>query len=505
LWFYLKGRLVLSKNADEAIPGLEEMFSEVNDGLLAKGASEGEGAKLLSWLVLEDTIELEIESPGIVRPHDALLRLKNQIGKQLGRKYRLGVRQSFIDEYTIEFSVPHTPEETIEIPFAESAEIKDGRCRLIIHNVTEEMIKTNYIDRMINLTKEKIDAQDYQGKGEHWEQIWRSPERELVYSADPTEEMVKKGWIKQGPTKGKWFFRSEITKIMRTMERIAIEEVLEPMGFQEIVASHMVPFDIWIRTGHMQGSPNEFYYVSEPKTRDADIWERFMDRVKITREVDRDSLAELVTTPKAGLCYAQCPVIYWSLRGETVSEESLPIKIYDRTANSCRYESGGRHGMERVDEFHRLEPVYIGTEEQLIEIKNLMMERYKHVFNNILELEWRMAWVTPFYMQQSGAFGVEDDEEKVKGTVDFESYMPYRGNREESEWLEFQNFSIVGDKYTSAFNIKAQKSKLWSGCSGIGLERWTAAFLAQWGLDPEKWPEGFRKRFGEMPKGIEIL
>jgi len=32
-----------------------------------------------------------------------------------------------------------------------------------------------------------------------------------------------------------------------------------------------------------------------------------------------------------------------------------------------------------------------------------------------------------------------------------------------------------------------------------------SAFLGQKGLDPENWPEAFRKRFGEMPKGIRFL
>ena len=114
------------------------------------------------------------------------------------------------------------------------------------------------------------------------------------------------------------------------------------------------------------------------------------------------------------------------------------------------------------------------------------------MFNEILELEWRMAWVTPWYLEQSGQVseGSEEENEKVngndtngdkvklKGTIDFEAYLPYRGTRAESEWLEYQNLSIIGDKFIDSFNIKTQRGELWSGCSGIGLERWAAVFLA---------------------------
>jgi seryl-tRNA synthetase len=204
------------------------------------------------------------------------------------------------------------------------------------------------------------------------------------------------------------------------------------------------------------------------------------------KEIQQDELKKNLATPTSGLCYAQCPVIYWSFKGKTISEESLPVLVYDNTAISSRYESGGRHGIERVDEFHRIEPIYIGTSKQLINLRDKMLECYKHVFNDIFDLEWRMAQVTPWYIQQAGEIGDENTQDT--GTIDFEAYMPYRGDRKKSEWLEFQNLSILGDKYIKAFNIKAQKSALWSGCSGIGLERWTTAFLAQKGLDPEHWP-----------------
>jgi len=119
-----------------------------------------------------------------------------------------------------------------------------------------------------------------------------------------------------------------------------------------------------------------------------------------------------------------------------------------------------------------------------------------------------MATVTPFYQQQAGDIFDEDKADKdIKvGTIDYEAWLPYRGNRDESEWLEFQNISIVGEKYIDAFNIKHQKGdQLWSGCTGIGLERWIAVFLAQHGFDTDNWPEEFKKYLPEIPKPLKFL
>ena len=369
----------------------------------------------------------------------------------------------------------------------------------------EEGLRDNWMDRAVALVQEKVRRQTYEGKEQFWSLLSSSPAREPLFRSDPTEEMLKRHWVRSGPTKGKWFLGPTAAHLLRTMERVAVEEVLRPLGFQEVVQPHHDSFDILLRTGHLEGLPGEFYYVCEPKTRDPAAWERFTDLVKITRRVPEEELARLVTRPTAVSCYAQCPTTYWWLSGRTLASESLPLKIFDRAAVSNRYESGGRHGLERVDEFHRIEPVFLGAREELLALREQLLARYRHVFDDVLELEWRTAWVTPFYLQQSGRVGVEDAEARVKGTIDFEAYLPYRGTREQSEWLEFQNLSIVGEKYTKAFSIKAQKGELWSGCTGIGLERWLTAFLAQKGLDRSGWPAEFQRYAGELPSDVRFL
>jgi seryl-tRNA synthetase len=513
--FELKGKLILNRSTSaetfEALPAFQQALDgfvkDANETVLTKGAPSDSGATITQWSLDNNSVNLTISSGQYVRPHDALFRLKKQFGEVFGKEYKLGVRSVIAENYNIEFPITQKPLRDVKVPFVTKLEIDTNEmvCRINFQNLDEEFLRENYIDRIIRLIHTKLANQYYEGKGEHWEKMWSSEPRDHIGSKDPTEEMLKLGWLKQGPTKGKWYYQPQFTKILRAMEKIALDEILIPLGFQEVMQSHLVPFDIWLRTGHMEGSPNEFYYVSEPKTRDEQSWENFKDHISVTRQVPEDELKELITPPRMGICYAQCPGLYWSFQGKVLADTDLPILIYDRTANSNRYESGGRHGIERVDEFHRLEPIYIGTPEQLINLREKMIECYKHVFNDILELEWRMAWVTPWYMEQSGQLVESDGDEKIKGTIDFEAYLPYRGPRETSEWLEYQNLSIIGDKFIKAFNIKSQHGELWSGCSGIGLERWSAVFLAQKGISPADWPQTFKDAVGELPKGIKTL
>lgn len=418
--------------------------------------------------------------------------------QELGRKHRFGIKDISLHEYRVCFDLDKEPLKEIAVPFGKLA-VDGKKAELFYQELGFDAVKNHYVEREMALVKEKAERHHYEGKAETHVIVREAKRREPAWDRDPTDEMLKAGWITRGPTKGKWVYMPPFTALARAMEQIIIEEFIRPMGFQEVMATNVINEDIWLKTGHLAGMPMEIYYVREPLTRNPEAWELVIDEIKVTRKVPHQRFnAMLKDAPVYGLTYAQCPVIYWGLRNKVFKE--LPVLIFDRTQNSFRYEAGGRHGLERVDEFHRIEPIFIATPEQCLELRKKMMALYERIFDHILELEWRAANVTPFFLQHAG----KEHEEQAKeiGTIDFEAWLPYRGGRDK-EWLEFQNLTVVGDKYAKAFNLKARKGEVWTGCTGICLERWAVAFLAQKGMDPRKWPAGFREYMDEVPKTIE--
>jgi len=125
-------------------------------------------------------------------------------------------------------------------------------------------------------------------------------------------------------------------------------------------------------------------------------------------------------------------------------------------------------------------------------------------------LEWRWAWVTPWFLVHAGEIEEETKEIDINqpGTIDFEAWLPYKGDRkEQNAWLEIGNISIHGTKYTSSFKIKHQvKDKIiWTGCSGFGVERWLLSFFAQKGFDPDNWPKKVREFITRPPSSIRTV
>ncbi|MFC1454538.1 serine--tRNA ligase [Candidatus Undinarchaeota archaeon] len=500
--FELKGSLTLTKPIEKKV--IEPLIKEANKTIMKKGASAGNGSKVDSFSISGKELKLEISSDRYVRAHDGMLRLRKFIAEKIGREHKVGIRDVKIAEYKISFDVESAPEKDLKFPLVDKISFSGKKCTVLLKKIDEEFLQKNYIDRIINLVNEKTQP-DYGGKTEHWELLWQSGKKKHVWDNDPTVEMEKLGWIQRTKSRGQWIFGPTPSKLMRVMEQIVLEEVIIPMGFSEMFFPKLVTWDVWAKSGHAKGIYPEAYYVCPPQTRDADFWEEVSDHFKITGEVDTKTIKTKIKEPIGGMCYAQCPPFWPYVDGKTLAKENLPLKVFDRSGTSMRYEGGGIHGIERVDEFHRIEIVWMGTPEQTAKIHQEMHDRFQDIFKNILDIEARTAWVTPWFLAQEGSTKLADDKKKI-GTIDFEAYMPYRGSREDSEWLEFQNASNNGPKYPDAFNVKAQGNPdLWSGCVGVGLERWLAVFTAQKGLDPKNWPESFKKRFGKMPDALNFL
>ncbi len=495
--FRLKANLKCSGSLSETVSSSEitEFVRDCNEDLLKKGAPPGCGAEIVWWNVAGEKIELKIVSDRFVRAHDALLRLKNELGKFLG-KHRIGIRGMEIEDY--EIAMDWGEELKIKkLPFVKEIKQEEGWLKLFL-DVDEFSLEKRIPDRIIRLLEEKEEAERWKGKKEHWELLFESNKKSFYFDKDPTEEMIKRGWIKHAAGRGQYVYGPQATKIFRTLEKILLDEVCKPLGYEEMIFPKFVTWDVWKRSGHAKGIYPEAYYVCTPKTRDPEYWEDVMDYYKVTNEVPLDMIMGKIENV-GGMCYAQCPPFWVFPQGETIPDEILPINVFDRSGTSYRYESGGLHGIERLDEFHRVEIVWIGKKEQVIEHSKLLQEKYRRIFDDVMDIEWREAWVTPWFMAQEGKTGLA--ELKEVGTMDYEAVLPYSG-----KWLEFQNVSVNGDKYPKGFNVKLQSGDdLWSGCSGVGLERWAAVFLAQKGLDTDKWPAKFSSIVGELPEVFRFL
>ncbi|HUU76777.1 MAG TPA: serine--tRNA ligase [candidate division Zixibacteria bacterium] len=517
--FKLRGKFPVDAEAK-----IKEWLKELRK-ILEKGIKEEEIqeiSQVKKWEIIpisnnEDEFDLTVTSGRVLPPHHALLRMRKFFSEKFGKEYRLGISGVEIKSYKIEVDIPNRPAKEFTLPFVKSIKFSENTAKLILDkDIPIDFIEKGTIDRIVKLVKNKILEEIIRGKDEHHMVIWETEQKKPIVNENPTDLMITDGWIQRTSYRNQWIFGPAISALTEALKQIMIDEIYNPLGFKNMIFPKLVPWEVWKRSGHLSGIYQggfEPYFICTPKTADPEYWEEIADYFRITLEVEPEKIMEKLRPPIGGLSFAQCPPFWSYLQGKTIADDSFPIFVYDWSGPTYRYESGAAHGFERVDELHRIETLYIGFPEQIKKVAQDLRVLFRKVIGNILDLEFREAWVTPWWSSQEGKGEAEEEKDIAElpifnqiGTIDMEIYTPYRGTRQESNWLETQNISILGNKYAKGFTVKSQSgNELWSGCGGGSFERYISAFVAQKGTNPEFWPKKLLKYIDKLPTGPKFL
>lgn len=504
--FLLNGTITFNKNAEEAKKDIDNFIKKANNELLLRGVKEGEenkGAKITNWDIEDNLLHLQIKSGNKVRSHDGLLRIKNPLTQLLGKKYHLGIRSLHIDSYKI--AIPTGEGKySIDIDLAKNLpqiadlQIDNNEVNITINNIDESEIKKQSVNRVIkHITAKKEDeiaenediADNEQDltfkvtKQTPGEIIAKSPEFETFFKGDVTEKAIELGWIKTFPGRGQWFYGPQMTSLQRAFEDILIEKIVDKLGFEECLFPKLIPIPTMDKMRYLDGLPEGMYYCSAPK-RNPETFEKFKNELAINREIPMDLLKSGLKDPSYVLSAAQCEPFYEFLSHEVIDEKDLPIKFYDKSGWTYRWESGGAKGIDRVHEFQRIELVWVDKPEETNKIRDETL-KLSHNLATELELEWYTEiGDDPFYL--------EGRKVESRG-IEFPDVPKYEMRLKvprQKKGVAVVSANVHGTHFIQGFSIKeAHQHKIWTGCTGFGLTRWLFGFLAQKGFDKENWPK----------------
>jgi seryl-tRNA synthetase len=532
--FTLKGEIIFSKDVEEARNDIEEFIKQANDEIFPKGVPEGQkqdASKIVNWDLNGNTLNVEIVSGRRGRAHDAVLRIKKPLTQLLGKKYHIGVRKIIAKEYEIEIPVSKEPEvdettgiikvgeidlgatvidKVMDMPYVSDSSIVKNKLIIKFEELNESELRKHVVDRVLKFIKESVpktgeveptleevtqpsDILTRQvTKIEPGTVIASSQKQKFFFEGDPTEEAAKLGWVKKFSGRGQWFYAPPLVALQRALEEIVLEKLVYKMDFDECLFPKLIPIPIMDKMKYLEGLPEGMYYCSAPR-RDPETFNRFRDELAIKREVPIDLLKAGLKDPSYVLAPAQCEPFYEFLSHQVVDEKELPIKFFDRSGWTYRWEAGGAKGLDRVHEFQRIELVWLATPEETEKIRDMTVD-ISHKIADELELEWYTeVGDDPFYLEGRK---VEDRGIEFPDVPKKEMRLVVPG---EKKGVAVVSANIHGTHFVEGFSVKeTHNHRIWTGCTGIGVTRWVFGFLAQKGFDPENWPEDVKERFKKV-------
>ncbi len=511
----LKGCFELSGVIPEGgLSDVEKFLEETCGKLFLRGVPSGreeEGARLVRWNLDGEKICVEIESGRYVRAHVAFVRLRNSLAGFLGPRFGVSVRGSRVTEYVLEFELDREPLEPVSVLFAKNIRFDGKRVTVFLEELDDVALERNYPDRIINRIREKVSRQYLSGKREFTRTVRRCVKGFDRYklSEDPTDLAVKLGWVKEYPAAGVWQIMPPMAALIRAMEYIIVDKVARPLGFQEVLLPRLIPLEVEYKKGHF-GIANEIIWACPPISRDPKDFEDLIDYVEITGgPPPAEMLKEKVRAPIYGLSYAQCEPFYEMFSKEIVDLDVLeeePIRFFDRNGPTYRWESGGLKGLERLNEFHRVEFVFMSTPEKCIELRDAVLEKTEKIVTDVMDLDYRIDATTAVYLEHAGKIGEIEEGDFVK-TYDLTVILPFQTRSRPEAELEIASFHVHTDFYAKRFHFKDKKRRtIFTGCAGLGPSRFAYAFLVRYGFDFEGWPAEVKKYIGDkLPEAPRLL
>ena len=478
--FEVEGRLRFRKPVDDIRDDVLGIV-RANMELLVKGApSREEAAELKEVRVEGDSVIFVIESGRKVRAHDVFLRFARVLSEELGRRHKIGLRELEVLRCVVRIQSDSPGRDAGRLAGLPcKVEVGEEEVILRLEGLREGDVRRRLIDRLVADVERMLAGKTAAGEGGV---VRTSGPKEHPFREDPFKLAKEMGWVKDFPGRGQWIYGPQYADLLMVIEELIVERVARPLGFREVLLPKLIPLEVMMRMpGYLDGVPEGMYYVCYPP-RDPEAFAEFRQRVRLKKEIDFQALKSTVRGPAYVLAPAQCEPFYQQFSGQTVRLEDLPVKQFDRSGWTYRWEGGGVEGLLRVQEFRRIEFVMLGSPGDVSRLRDEVLEKGIELADE-LGMEWRVRVATPFYMR-------EGEGEEGVATYDLEVLLPYSG-----EWLEIGSYNVHRDKFAKSFRIKEAKDReVWTGCCGFGTNRWVLGFLAQHGMEKEWWPEIVRER-----------
>jgi len=499
----LTGKYVLTKTAHQKVKNdIKDFFATEKKRLDQKGIV------LVKISFLKNILSIVLSTKKEVKPYTELLYFRNKLAAVLGKKHKVGVKDIYCDDLIIEKELSRNPLEEVKLPFTKKVDFIGRTATVEFDRLDQTALSNNYVDKILKLLDGKIAAQHVTGKAATERTVRASKKRlnKYILQEDPTQELIDRGWVKEFPGAGVWIVMPPFAALMRAMYQLVVDKIIKPLGFSEILLPRLIPLDVARRKGTLGGIPYEMFWVCPPAKRDPKYFEEFGDHVKITDTNSPEKLKQLLGNPMFGLSHGQCEPFYQIFFKELVDVKKLPIKAYDLNGPTWRWEGGGIKGLERLNEFLRVEFVYAGTKKQTIKIRDDVLKKSEEIMNKIFDVQYRIDANIPVYLEHAGQVDSQKEADFVK-SYDMVAILPFQTASKPEAELEISSYHVHTDYYMKQFYAKEKTGKdLWTGCVGIGPSRWAFTFLLRWGFDYKKWPKEIKKYIGkELPKNFDFV
>jgi seryl-tRNA synthetase len=305
-------------------------------------------------------------------------------------------------------------------------------------------------------------------------------ERPTPYLDDPMPALLRRGEVNQ-EAEGVFALGPLVSRLINYFEGqfLALADTFsaQPYRFPTLIPARYLE-----RVNYFRAFPHSLTFVTHLRE-DLDVIDQFAQQAACD-EHGLNTSPESFSRIQALLSPAVCYHLYFAL-----ADQPLPNGRVVATAvgNCFRYEAINLSTLERLWNFSMREVIFVGDKEFVLQNREIARQRMSKTLQEI-GMAYRVESANdPFFIGEFRKQSAFQSAFQLK--FEIRARLPFKDST-----LAVGSYNYHQDFFGRSLNITLPDgSPAHTGCVAFGLERVAFAFLAQFGLEPDKWPQAVRE------------
>jgi len=313
-------------------------------------------------------------------------------------------------------------------------------------------------------------------------------ERPVPYGDDPMAALMESGQVSQ-EANGLFVVGPLLTRLIAYFEAqfVALADSFQAAPYR---FPTLIPASYLERVNYFRAFPHSLTFATHLRE-DLKVIDEFAQHAACEHSADGKSVLQSppdsFAAIQALLSPAVCYHLYFAL-----ADRPLPGGQMTATAvgNCFRYEAINLTTLERLWNFTMREVIFVGNKDFVLQNREIARQRMSQVFENI-GLAYRVESANdPFFIGEFRKQAAFQSAFQLK--FEIRARLPFKNST-----LAVGSYNYHQDFFGRSLNITLPDgSPAHTGCVAFGLERMAFAFVAQYGLDPTRWPAAVREMAG---------
>ena len=274
-----------------------------------------------------------------------------------------------------------------------------------------------------------------------------------VKFVDVIKKCIEKNWCILTPVTGERIYTSKWLDVEEKIKALYLKHVTP--NYDKIRLPLLVNCDQLLQTGHVRSILPEIYFNFKFNERQ----DKNFDHLYLKNTLSVSDLQ--LTSASHYITHNCCSGLWPSLKNQKIDG----LYVVDTCSKALRNEGGAANNFERLESFSRIQTIAVDTPENIEKEFNNLYVKLKNFYINVLKVPIQISKVSSWYKSNE------------QNTYDFSLHF-------KDKTVQLGNISLLKNTFTAPYNVKMKNNTLCNSlCSGTGLERCIAAYLAVNGVE----------------------